>query len=200
MEEYEPRNRGRQGAILGSLLTATSRTGEEGMARIESWQRDLVEYVAPTTDRIPDSIKLNVLVRGQEDEALRRHLQLSAGRLATYETSRNEVHDILYRREWKTVIAQAQPMRAIVAKALARSTPKELAEEKEQGQESSFFPLCVGTVFTMVTVKRNRKTRDERQSGQKGATNAAEDQPAANADGQPQRYAGQFAIPSDKRS
>ena len=104
------------------------------------------------------------------------------------------MHDILYRREWKTVIAQAQPMRAIVAKALARSTPKELAEEKEQGQESSFFPLCAGTVFTMVTMKRNRKTRDERQSGQKGATNAVEDQPMASAAGQPQRCAGQLAI------
>ena len=155
------------------------------MARIQSWQRDLVEYVAPTTDRIPDNIKLNVLVRGQEDEALGGHLQLNAGRLATYETSRNEVHDILYRREWKTLIAQAQPMRAIVAEALARNTPKELAEEKEQRQESNFFPLCAGTVFTRVTVKRNRKTRDERQNGQKSATNAVVDQPTASAVVQP---------------
>ena len=33
--------------------------------------------LAQTTGRIPDSVKLNVLIRSQESEALRRHLQLN---------------------------------------------------------------------------------------------------------------------------
>ena len=72
MEEYEPRHRLRRRAVLDSLLTFLV---DEGMSSIESCERDLVEYEDQTTDRFLDNIKLNVLFRDQEDEALRRHLQ-----------------------------------------------------------------------------------------------------------------------------
>ena len=42
----------------------------QGMAISESWERDLLEYKDQTTDRILDSMKPNVLVKSQDDEAL----------------------------------------------------------------------------------------------------------------------------------
>ena len=93
--------------------------------------------LAQTTGRIPDSVKLNVLIRSQESEALRRHLQLNGGRMVSYEPTRKEVYDILKnRREWNT-------------------------SDDSGPMPCNFLPTCASTV-SRVTVKRHvvRKRRE----------------------------------------
>ena len=56
LEEYEPRTRGRQGAILDALLVATFPAGASGLAKLEAWERELADYQDQTSDAIPRSI------------------------------------------------------------------------------------------------------------------------------------------------
>ena len=99
--EYEPRVRGRQGALLNQLLNTTFKAGAGHREAIETWEREVTEYEEQAEDILPESIKANVLVQGQEDEVLKSHLTLNANRLASYKDIRKDIMDyIVNQRVW----------------------------------------------------------------------------------------------------
>eukprot|EP00959_Pyramimonas_sp_CCMP1952_P368954 7728065-Pyramimonas_sp.AAC.1 len=61
--EYEPR-----------LLNTTFKAGAGHREAIEAWGREVTEYQEQAENILPESIKANALVQGQEDEVPKSHL------------------------------------------------------------------------------------------------------------------------------
>ena len=103
ISEYEPRTRGRHGVMLDNILTVSFPSGAALLPKLESWEREVQEYEEQTADALQDSIKMNVLIRAQEDHALKGHLTLNAARLTTYSLMKAEIVGIVSnQREWKS--------------------------------------------------------------------------------------------------
>ncbi|CAK0903822.1 unnamed protein product [Prorocentrum cordatum] len=103
--------RGRQGALLNQLLNTTFKAGVGHKEAVETWGREVTEYEEQAEDILPESIKANALVQGQEDEILKSHLTLNSNRLMRYKDIRKESMDyIVIPRVWHRDNDQVIPM------------------------------------------------------------------------------------------
>ena len=97
--EYEQRLRGGRmrshSASLDWLLQPKFKMDDDLMESIETWERAIIEYQVRANVEISEADRSDVLVSGQLDEKLQRHLIENVHRLKDYETLRAEIMDYI---------------------------------------------------------------------------------------------------------
>ncbi|CAK0814821.1 unnamed protein product, partial [Prorocentrum cordatum] len=106
---YEPDRPGRHAGLLQELIAF--QFPEDNIAgMLADFDFKVTKYESQSHERIGDRIKMAILQRGIQDEALRAHLVHNASRLVTWELMRNEVHMVISTRSAISAVPPPVPM------------------------------------------------------------------------------------------
>ncbi|CAK0847732.1 unnamed protein product [Prorocentrum cordatum] len=106
---YEPDRPGRHAGLLQELI-AFQFPEDNIVGMLADFDFKVTKYESQSHERIGDRIKMAILQRGIQDEALRAHLVHNASRLVTWELMRNEVHMVISTRSAIAAVPPPVPM------------------------------------------------------------------------------------------
>ncbi|CAK0818942.1 unnamed protein product, partial [Prorocentrum cordatum] len=106
---YEPDRPGRHAGLLQELI-AFQFPEDNIVGMLADFDFKVTKYESQSHERIGDRIKMAILQRGIQDEALRAHLVHNASRLVTWELMRNEVHMVISTRSAISAVPPPVPM------------------------------------------------------------------------------------------
>ena len=103
---FEPRIRTRYAGVLLGLLNFDF--GGDLIARMEAFERELVQYERTSGETISDGVRIGVVLQRLEESALNQHLLLNTERLTRWADFRAELINV--RRAQQIVSSTATPM------------------------------------------------------------------------------------------
>ncbi|CAK0906965.1 unnamed protein product, partial [Prorocentrum cordatum] len=131
---YEPDRPGRHAGLLQELI-AFQFPEDNIVGMLADFDFKVTKYESQSHERIGDRIKMAILQRGIQDEALRAHLVHNASRLVTWELMRNEVHMVISTRSAISAVPPPVPMdTSAVEKARREAAWKGKGKKGKEGK------------------------------------------------------------------
>ncbi|CAK0873283.1 unnamed protein product, partial [Prorocentrum cordatum] len=131
---YEPDRPGRHAGLLQELI-AFQFPEDNIVGMLADFDFKVTKYESQSHERIGDRIKMAILQRGIQDEALRAHLVHNASRLVTWELMRNEVHMVISTRSAIAAVPPPVPMdTSAVEKARREAASKGKGKKGKDGK------------------------------------------------------------------
>ncbi|CAK0858488.1 unnamed protein product [Prorocentrum cordatum] len=130
---YEPDRPGRHAGLLQELI-AFQFPEDNIVGTLADFDFKVTKYESQSHERIGDRIKMAILQRGIQDEALRAHLVHNASRLTTWELMRNEVHMVISTRSAISAVPPPVPMDTSAVEKARRERDKGKGKKGKEGK------------------------------------------------------------------